>query len=61
MIIDENKKAGSGLYFTVQLKFVVAFIGTCFWAGFSIWIAQDWIDDLSNYIGQFAAIFLYMV
>lgn len=57
MIIDENKKAGSGLYFTVQLKFVVAFIGACFWAGFSIWIAQDWIDDLSNYIGQFAAIF----
>jgi poly-beta-1,6-N-acetyl-D-glucosamine synthase len=30
MIIDENKKAGSGLYFTVQLKFVVAFIGACF-------------------------------
>lgn len=59
MIIDEsNRDEISRIYFSVQLKFIVALIGACFWTVFSIWIAQDWMHDLSTYIGQIAAIFL---
>ncbi len=45
-------------YFSVRLKFFVAFIGACFWTCFSIWIAQAWMHDLISYVGLFAAIFM---
>lgn len=58
MIIGENTVERSRVYFSVRLKFVVALIGACFWTVFAIWIAQDWLHDLSSHIGQVAAIFL---
>lgn len=58
MIIDESQREASRIYFSVQLKFVIALMGACFWTVFSIWIAQDWMHDLSSYIGYFWAIFL---
>lgn len=58
MIIGENTVERSRIYFSVRLKFVVALIGACFWTVFAIWIAQDWLHDLSSHIGQVAAIFL---
>lgn len=58
MIIDESKREVSQIYFSVQLKFVVALIGACFWAVFSIWISLNWLHDLSGYIGYFAAVYL---
>ena len=36
MIIDESKREASEIYFSVQLKFVVALMGACFWTVFSI-------------------------
>ena len=54
MIIDEsNREDISRIYFSVHLKFVVSLIGACFWTIFSIWIAQDWMHDLSTHIGHF--------
>ncbi|WP_265735209.1 hypothetical protein [Acinetobacter sp. ACNIH1] len=41
MIIDESQREASRIYFSVQLKFVIALMGACFWTVFSIWIAQD--------------------
>src|SRR5690606_14944693 len=58
MIIDESQREASRIYFSVQLKFVIALMGACFWTVFSIWIAQDWLHDLSTYVGYFWAIFL---
>ena len=57
-VIDESKREASQIYFSVQLKFVVALIGAGFWTVFSIWIAQDWMYDLSVYVGDFVAVFL---
>lgn len=58
MITNDCDRDISRIYFSIRLKFVVAFIGACLWTWFSIWIAQDWLDDLSTYIGYFAAVFL---
>lgn len=58
MITNDCDRGISRIYFSIRLKFVVAFIGACLWTWFSIWIAQDWLDDLSTYIGYFAAVFL---
>lgn len=58
MITDNCDRDISRIYFSIRLKFVVAFTGACLWTWFSIWIAQDWLDDLSTYIGYFAAVFL---
>lgn len=58
MIIDESQREASRIYFSVQLKFVIALMGACFWTVFSIWIAQDWMHDLNTYVGYFWAIFL---
>jgi biofilm PGA synthesis N-glycosyltransferase PgaC len=58
MITDNCDRNISRIYFSIRLKFVVAFVGACLWTWFSIWIAQDWLDDLSTYIGYFAAVFL---
>ena len=58
MMIDESKREVSQIYFSVQFKFVLAFMGACFWTVFSIWIAQDWLHELSTYIGYFMAVFL---
>jgi biofilm PGA synthesis N-glycosyltransferase PgaC len=58
MISTEIDKEISLLYFSIRLKFCIAFIGACLWTWFSIWIAQAWIHDLSTHIGLFAAIFL---
>ncbi|WP_425919523.1 glycosyltransferase [Acinetobacter sp. TSRC1-2] len=58
MITNDCDRDISRIYFSIRSKFVVAFIGACLWTWFSIWIAQDWLDDLSTYIGSFAAVFL---
>ncbi len=58
MIIDDSKRETSEIYFSVQFKFIVALIGAGFWTVFSIWIAQNWMYDLSRYIGHFPAVFL---
>lgn len=58
MSINESKRAYSSIYFSVRLKFVIALIGACCWTVFSIWISQNWLHDLSGYIGYFAAVFL---
>lgn len=58
MLIDESKREASRIYFSVQFKFVAAFIGAFFWMVFSIWIAQNWMHDLSAYVGKFWAFFL---
>ncbi len=58
MTIDKRKIEDSRIYFPVRLKFVIAFIGACCWTAFSIWISQNWMYDLSEYIGYFAAVFL---
>ena len=46
------------IYFSVRLKFIFAVIGACLWTWFSIWIAQNWIYELSTHLGVYAAIFL---
>lgn len=58
MITNDCDKTISRIYFSIRLKFVVAFFGACLWTWFSIWIAQDWLNDLSTYIGYFSAVFL---
>lgn len=58
MITDNYDRNISRIYFSIRLKFVVAFVGACLWTWFSIWIAQDWLNDLSTYIGYFSAVFL---
>ena len=58
MSINESKRAYSSIYFSVRLKFVIALIGACCLTVFSIWISQNWLHDLSGYIGYFAAVFL---
>lgn len=57
-MMDENKIAASPVYFSVRLKFVIALIGAGLWTTFSIWISWNWLHDLSEYIGYFAAVFL---
>lgn len=52
-----HRVESSRLYLSVRLKFVIAFIAACFWSIFSIWAAQHWLDDLSQTIGTFGAIF----
>lgn len=58
MMIDESKREVSQIYFSVRLKFFIALLGACCWTAFSIWISQNWLHDLSGYIGYFAAVFL---
>lgn len=58
MVAAEQNRKKSGIYFSVKLKFVIALIGAILWTAFSIWMAQNWMHDLSNLIGAFAAVFL---
>ncbi|WP_374664448.1 glycosyltransferase family 2 protein [Acinetobacter sp.] len=58
MVAAAQNRKKSGIYFSVKLKFVIALIGAILWTAFSIWMAQNWMHDLSNLIGAFAAVFL---
>jgi biofilm PGA synthesis N-glycosyltransferase PgaC len=58
MSTEASKREGSHLYFSVRLKFIIALFGACCWTIFSIWISQNWLHDLSEYVGYFLAVFL---
>lgn len=58
MSTETSKREGSHLYFSVRLKFIIALFGACCWTIFSIWISQNWLHDLSEYVGYFLAVFL---
>jgi biofilm PGA synthesis N-glycosyltransferase PgaC len=36
------------MYITIKLKYIIALMLAFLWAGFSLWIAQGWIVELTN-------------
>lgn len=57
MVTHDRSSVATRFYISVRVKFVIAFIGACLWTWFSLWMAENWIRDLSQLIGSAAAIF----
>ena len=57
MVTHDRNSVATRFYISVRVKFVIAFIGACLWTYFSLWMAENWIRDLSELIGSVAAIF----
>jgi biofilm PGA synthesis N-glycosyltransferase PgaC len=45
-------------YLPVKLKFVIALVAACGWAGLSIWLSVPWLRDLAGTIGWAATVFI---